>query len=579
MCTIRHYEGRVRNLLVPFQKVAAHDGSGLAQVQLDTNYTDALDADARKYYWYSPRIIVASTAAAVSVTVVMVRTAIVLYRDFSWDFVYCILTLSFARGGIGGGCTELGKCGKSARYYLASVGVDGDLAYAIPLGFACEVGPGGASPAGDGLVKCGTAELVSQVTSGVLLACCLLAWSGILLMLYLMLTNHKQRLVQMRRGNWAGIPAAYQNMGTAVTLRSLLWFVASVWFYAVIGFYIYLVVLVLLSLASTFLAMCYGKWSPPAAGSNSSENELFLGEFGRDITRALERYLLKLSIETIIAYGGALLLIHAFLLDSWKSKGGHAVTRNHPLFFLIDYIFMSASIPIVIVRLSYRILGSVGLMFVFLSRVDVPVFVGGLEGMDPGYVTYVAALTNEHDTTHPVLVTFCRHLLLAAAERLGGVGMRAKVMDRSDDEEAAGAADPHEAGTAGSSGGSRGKKSRGFFTLHANNPDTENEYDDEYDDTSSSSRQNTLLTPTWGDGASSFFQSHRIKVRWALAVTLANNPQLIRLRKHHLQQDDDGVATKRKIAATIRNAASSLARNVRDSFRGQKVPVAEVVHA
>lgn len=208
-----------------------------------------------------------------------------------------------------------------------------------------------------------------------------------MLMLYGMVTSHRERIIQLRRGDWSAIPVAYRKMHTAITIRSMLWFVSSVWYYSIVGFYIYMIVLLVIAVACAFLAACYGKWLPPDPASNSTEMQLLFGDVGRGITRALERYLLSLTIQTVISYGGAYLAIHTFLLSSWNARDGHAVTRNHSLYHLIDYIFIAASIPVVIVRLSYRVFGSVGLMFAFLARVDVPVFIG--IGGDPGYVTYV----------------------------------------------------------------------------------------------------------------------------------------------------------------------------------------------
>lgn len=72
-----------------------------------------------------------------------------------------------------GSCTELGRCGKAARYYLASVGVDGEFVNPVPVGFACEAGPA----QGDrGLLKCTTVEEVTNVTNGVFTTVCLLAY-------------------------------------------------------------------------------------------------------------------------------------------------------------------------------------------------------------------------------------------------------------------------------------------------------------------------------------------------------------------------------------------------------------------
>lgn len=65
-----------------------------------------LEANATDYYWVSPRIIVACTAAAVSVTCIAIKTGIILWRDFSTGFISCMLSVTLVQGGIGGtdGC-------------------------------------------------------------------------------------------------------------------------------------------------------------------------------------------------------------------------------------------------------------------------------------------------------------------------------------------------------------------------------------------------------------------------------------------------------------------------------------------
>ena len=72
-------------------------GGGVARVKLSQ-----LEANANDYYWVSPRIIVACTAAAVSVTCIAIKTGIILWRDFSTGFISCMLSVTLVQGGIGG---------------------------------------------------------------------------------------------------------------------------------------------------------------------------------------------------------------------------------------------------------------------------------------------------------------------------------------------------------------------------------------------------------------------------------------------------------------------------------------------
>jgi hypothetical protein len=51
-----------------------------------------------------------------------------------------------------------------------------------------------------------------------------------------------------------------------------------------------------------------------------------------------------------------------------------------------DYIYIAASIPVVTVQVTYRILVSITLNFIFISRVDRTVFASGLEPADPACV-------------------------------------------------------------------------------------------------------------------------------------------------------------------------------------------------
>jgi hypothetical protein len=104
-----------------------------------------------------------------------------------------------------------------------------------------------------------------------------------------------------------------------------------VWFYSVVGFFIYLVLFVVLALLVTVLVLAYGRWGPRIG--NSTRHELLFGDAGRQITYTFEQSLLKLTVESVVSYGLAIVVTRLLLIDRWKPTG-YSVTRNHSLYFL-----------------------------------------------------------------------------------------------------------------------------------------------------------------------------------------------------------------------------------------------------
>ena len=78
----------------------------------------------------------------------------------------------------------------------------------------------------------------------------------------------------------------------------------------------------------------------------------------------------------------------------------------------LEYVGTILAIPTIMVKLSFRIVGSIFFNVMNMARVDTPVFSAGFEGFDAGYSAYIAMLLHDHDTSHPVVLAFCRHMLL-----------------------------------------------------------------------------------------------------------------------------------------------------------------------
>jgi hypothetical protein len=50
-----------------------------------------------------------------------------------------------------------------------------------------------------------------------------------------MLSGHRTRMLELRRGDYSSLPTSMHKMGTVKTIRSLLWYIGSVWHYSVVG--------------------------------------------------------------------------------------------------------------------------------------------------------------------------------------------------------------------------------------------------------------------------------------------------------------------------------------------------------
>ena len=193
------------------------------------------------------------------------------------------------------------------------------------------------------------------------------------------------------------------------------------------------------------------------------------------------------------------------------------------------------TIPLIMVKLFFRLVGSIFFNIMFIARVDTPVFSAGWEGWDSGYGVYVAFLLNDHEMSNPVLLAFCRHILLSTW------------------------AGPQEATTQGAwccikgkGGGSTGGNVGGEQQrLLANGEDDDSESDGSESDSSDGSGvyaddaddDDGAAATVVADGLTVGQRQNRrrrARTRWFLALTLANNPVLIPKRKHFLVQAAKG---------------------------------------
>jgi hypothetical protein len=150
-----------------------------------------------------------SFLASRSIVLTTVRTSTFFKDKFSWGFIKCLFSVQFAVGGLGGSCTELGRCGEAARFYLAKLGVDGTAVDSIPLAFVCERGK---LQSDRGVFPCTTVIRITQVTSSALVTCAVLACVCSMCQLYSMLTSHRERILQMRGGDWHPVPKSMRSM-------------------------------------------------------------------------------------------------------------------------------------------------------------------------------------------------------------------------------------------------------------------------------------------------------------------------------------------------------------------------------
>ena len=153
------------------------------------------------------------------------------------------------------------------------------------------------------------------------------------------------------------------------------------------------------------------------------------------------------------------------------------------------------------------------------GQVDHSVFSSGFEHMDGGYSTYIAFLLNDHEVSHPVLLAFCRELLMPLYS--GGTGMGKGCFDGPGSYDSDGSDD----GYANSSGTGAG--------------DAQPMQD--------LGQEKSLA---------SILRKKRARTRWFLAITLARNRQLIRLRKNHL-------CKKVKKAGLASKAFSTIGRGIK----------------
>lgn len=153
------------------------------------------------------------------------------------------------------------------------------------------------------------------------------------------------------------------------------------------------------------------------------------------------------------------------------------------------------------------------------GQVDHSVFSSGFEHMDGGYSTYIAFLLNDHEVSHPVLLAFCRELLMPLYS--GGTGMGKGCFDGPGSYDSDGSDDGYANSSGTGAGDAQPMQDLG---------------------------QETSLA--------SILRKKRARTRWFLAITLARNRQLIRLRKNHL-------CKKVKKAGLASKAFSTIGRGIK----------------
>ncbi|XP_032225979.1 stimulated by retinoic acid gene 6 protein-like isoform X2 [Nematostella vectensis] len=157
-----------------------------------------------------------------------------------------------------------------------------------------------------------------------------------------------------------------------------------------------------------------------------------------------------------------LLAKFVFLID----RGSSMSLDNRRLFHICAYFLFFFNTFLGLISCLLRIILGAALGIVFLARTQKSVVSRDFEDYDPGFHAYVGYLLLEHHHSNPVLVTFCRVLIMSLRQRYWGE------TPKTDDDQ----------------------------------------QDIELDEEKQLSRR-------------------RARIRWSLAVTLINNPNLCELRK------------------------------------------------
>lgn len=239
------------------------------------------------------------------------------------------------------------------------------------------------------------------------------------------------------------------------------------------------------------------------------------------------------------------ILVRFFLIK--KSRDGllgKSVTRGHTLAHWQVYIGAILTIPLIMVKLFFRLVGSIFFNIMFIARIDTPVFSAGWEGWDSGYSVYVAFLLNDHEMSNPVLLSFCRHALLSTWTG------------------------PQEATTQamwccikGSGGGNDEEDQQGLLAAHDGSDGDGSDGDgsdgsEAYADAGEGEGGDGVQVVADGlTGEQRRNKRSRARTRWFLALTLTRNPVLIPKRKHYLVKREKQSLAGR-VAGVVRAGAA-----------------------
>ena len=216
------------------------------------------------------------------------------------------------------------------------------------------------------------------------------------------------------------------------------------------------------------------------------------------------------------------------------------------------------------VKLSFRIVGSIFFNVMNMARVDKPVFSAGFEGFDAGYSAYIAMLLHDHDTSHPVVLAFCRHMLLTvwSPQRIkslplrpqcGGAHIRSGTESDYNEVEA-------------------DDDKRDLLSHNAADDSAGPTTDDEEvmsDGHTASTKSGINVMPAVSTMLTS--AKRRARTRWFLAITLANNRGLIASRKHRLEKFTHGRSFASRMKSGIRASAVDATQKVRSFHLPEKL--------
>jgi hypothetical protein len=203
-------------------------------------------------------------------------------------------------------------------------------------------------------------------------------------MLINMARQHKERILRLRSGDHSDIPPTVREIGPTETIASVFWFVGSVWLYSKTGYYIFCGFFILCCLVIAYFVVALGRFGPVHRPRNETnrgfglfeptDHELLLpGPMGADMVYDLIHVLVQVYTKSFAVYFGTYVVVWCTFLTKPQGtlrslfcgcglfKGKHqvaskttrAVTKNHAAFFFLDFIYITLSVPVVILTCVY----------------------------------------------------------------------------------------------------------------------------------------------------------------------------------------------------------------------------------